>query len=45
MNTYDEIIENGEWLEDKGKMSRYCIGEDDRCVWVNNQTCEIDEDY
>jgi len=42
--TYDDIIENHEWLEDRGKMSRYYIG-DDRCVWVNNETCEIDDDF
>jgi hypothetical protein len=43
--TYDDIVENGEWLEDSGKRSRYCIGPDDECVWVNNVTCEIDDDF
>jgi hypothetical protein len=41
---YDHIVENGEWLEDKGKRSRYLIG-DDQTVWVNNQTLEIDDDF
>jgi len=42
---YDEIIETAEWLEDSGHHSRYRVGDDDECVWVDNNTCEVDEDY
>jgi uncharacterized protein YutD len=43
LEKYDYIVENGEWLEDKGDLSRY-NDPDGFSVWVNNETCEVVED-
>ena len=33
--TYENVVENLEWMEDKGRFSRYYIGEESS-VWVCN---------
>ena len=43
--TYDQVIENLEWLEDKGrKLSRY-TDDQGSSIWVDHDTCEIVEDF
>lgn len=32
--TYQDVLERGEWLEDRGDYSRYWIGGEDS-IWVN----------
>lgn len=38
--TYDDIVEHGTWLEDRGNYARYWIGGEES-VWVNEVTEEI----
>lgn len=41
--TYDEILEEGEWLEDKGKrFSRYNYNHES--VWVDHDNEEVIDD-
>lgn len=43
MNEYDDVIDNGEWLEDKGsRFSRYL--HNSQSVWLDHLNCVIVDD-